>query len=78
MVQFYNLYLFTVILFLKQSIYINKKEGSEFYKDIVLLFFFCFQPFQESQLMPPVFTGIFMEQEMRNITISGVKPCVSR
>ncbi|XP_050424339.1 uncharacterized protein LOC126835654 [Adelges cooleyi] len=36
------------------------------------------KPFQESQIMPPVFTGIFMEQEMRNITISGVRPCVQR
>lgn len=36
------------------------------------------KPFQESQMMPPVYTGVFMEQEMRNISISGIRPCVPR
>lgn len=39
------------------------------------IYLFVFQPFQESQIMPPVFTGATMEQEMRNTTLMGIKPC---
>lgn len=44
----------------------------------IFFFLYSFQPFQESQLMPPVFTGASVEQEMRNVTILGSRPCVPR